>query len=83
MNLVPNFSKSSTFFGNVKASVKAAIYRIMPFEAGTLPVRYLGVPLLSTRLYQKHCSSLVDKVKKRLLNWKNKVLSFAGRLSVD
>ncbi|GJY06417.1 subtilisin-like protease SBT4.3 [Tanacetum coccineum] len=29
------------FFGNVKAKVKAAIYRVMPFDAGTLPVRYL------------------------------------------
>nr|GEV40445.1 protein root hair defective 3-like [Tanacetum cinerariifolium] len=40
--LVPSLRKCSTFFGNVKAKVKAAIYRVMPFDARTLPVRYLG-----------------------------------------
>nr|GEZ02499.1 subtilisin-like protease SBT4.3 [Tanacetum cinerariifolium] len=40
--LVPSLRKCSTFFGNVKAKVKAAIYRVMPFGVGTLPVRYLA-----------------------------------------
>ena len=64
--LIPNMNKSTSFFGNVKSSVKSAISSIMPFEVGTLPVKYLGVPLISTRLHKHHCSSLVDKVKKRL-----------------
>ncbi|GKD20206.1 ty3-gypsy retrotransposon protein [Tanacetum coccineum] len=54
----------------------------MPFSVGSLPVRYLGVPLISKRLYAKDCQPLIDKVKKRILGWKNKVLSFAGRLQL-
>nr|GEZ16883.1 hypothetical protein [Tanacetum cinerariifolium] len=34
------------------------------------------------RLYVKDCSLLIDKARKRLLDWKNKSLSFAGRLQL-
>lgn len=54
----------------------------MPFSVGSLPIRYLGVPLISSRLYKKQCDPLIDKVKSRLDNWKNKSLSFAGRLQL-
>ncbi|GJU35720.1 RNA-directed DNA polymerase, eukaryota, reverse transcriptase zinc-binding domain protein, partial [Tanacetum coccineum] len=80
--LFPSFPKSMVFFGNVKDSSKAKILMVMPFSEGKLPVRYLGVPLLSKRLYVNDCSALVDKVKKRILDWKNKTLSFAGRLQL-
>ncbi|GKC87171.1 putative RNA-directed DNA polymerase, eukaryota, reverse transcriptase zinc-binding domain protein, partial [Tanacetum coccineum] len=53
---------------------------LMP--TGSLPIRYLGVPLISTRLYKRHCNDLMDKVKKRLQDWKNKSLSFSGRLQL-
>ncbi|GJU30445.1 RNA-directed DNA polymerase, eukaryota, reverse transcriptase zinc-binding domain protein [Tanacetum coccineum] len=80
--LKPSMEKSTVFYGNVKPNVVDAISGLMPFSVGELPVRYLGVPLLSTRLYSKHCSSLIDKVEKRLNNWKNKSLSFSGRLQL-
>ncbi|GJY37651.1 hypothetical protein Tco_0424015 [Tanacetum coccineum] len=54
----------------------------MPFTVGSLPIKYLGVPLISSRLCKSYCSPLVDKVKMRLSNWKNKTLSFAGRLQL-
>ncbi|GKG34775.1 hypothetical protein Tco_0437471, partial [Tanacetum coccineum] len=47
---VTSFPKSMEFFGNVKDSSKAKILMVMPFSEGKLPVRYLGVPLLSKRL---------------------------------
>nr|GEZ53580.1 RNA-directed DNA polymerase, eukaryota, reverse transcriptase zinc-binding domain protein [Tanacetum cinerariifolium] len=41
------------------------------------------VPNLSkSSVFFAHCSSLIDKVKSRLFNWKNKSLSFAGRLQL-
>ncbi|KAJ0892299.1 hypothetical protein HanPSC8_Chr09g0364271 [Helianthus annuus] len=30
----------------------------MPFQEGSLPVRYLGVPLISSRLLYKDCEVL-------------------------
>ncbi|XP_071739508.1 uncharacterized protein [Rutidosis leptorrhynchoides] len=44
-------------------------------------IRYLGVPLVSSRLYHKDCKSLVDGVKAKIGDWKNKFLSYAGRRS--
>ncbi|GJW02004.1 putative RNA-directed DNA polymerase, partial [Tanacetum coccineum] len=62
--------------------IKNSILDIMPFEEGTLPVKYLGVPLISSRLLHKDCKVLVEKVKNKVGDWKNKSLSFAGRLQL-
>ncbi|KAK9078070.1 hypothetical protein SSX86_002127 [Deinandra increscens subsp. villosa] len=80
--LLPNMNKSTMYFGNVPPGVKAQIMELLPFKVGSLPVRYLGLPLLAKRLYSKDCASLIDKVKKRVNDWKNKSLSFAGRLQL-
>uniref|UniRef100_A0A251S8W3 Putative reverse transcriptase zinc-binding domain-containing protein n=1 Tax=Helianthus annuus TaxID=4232 RepID=A0A251S8W3_HELAN len=75
-------SKSTVFFGNVSNAVKDQITSIMPFEVGVLPVRYLGVPLISSRLLYKDCNRLVENMENRITNWKNRCLSFAGRLQL-
>ncbi|XP_021970148.1 uncharacterized protein LOC110865195 [Helianthus annuus] len=80
--LVPSIQKSTAFFCNVSDLVKEAILNVLPFEEGSLPVRYLGVPLISTRLLAKDCDVLVERMEKRIANWKNKLLSFAGRLQL-
>ncbi|GKF62034.1 RNA-directed DNA polymerase, eukaryota, reverse transcriptase zinc-binding domain protein, partial [Tanacetum coccineum] len=80
--LFPSFPKSTVFFGNVRETCRTKILKVMPFIEGKLSVRHLGVPLLSKRLYVNDCSVLVDKVKKRILDRKNKSLSFAGRLQL-
>nr|GEZ94097.1 hypothetical protein [Tanacetum cinerariifolium] len=54
----------------------------MPFKEGTLLVRYLGVLLISKRLFVKDYHVLIDKARKRILDWKNKSLSLAGRLQL-
>ncbi|KAJ9535280.1 hypothetical protein OSB04_un001622 [Centaurea solstitialis] len=80
--LKPSLGKSTSFLGNVVGRNREEIMRILPFKLGVLPVRYLGVPLLSTKLFHKDCAGLIDKIKKRVLDWKNKSLSFAGRLQL-
>ncbi|GKB55719.1 reverse transcriptase domain, reverse transcriptase zinc-binding domain protein [Tanacetum coccineum] len=47
-----------------------------------LPVKYLGVPLVSSRLMVRDCNELVDKVQLCVQDWKNKALSIAGRLQL-
>ncbi|GJX85369.1 reverse transcriptase domain, reverse transcriptase zinc-binding domain protein [Tanacetum coccineum] len=49
---------------------------------GALPVRYLGVPLISSRLLYRDCKILVEKLKSRVNDWRNKFLSFDGRLQL-
>ncbi|GJT25925.1 hypothetical protein Tco_0895862 [Tanacetum coccineum] len=59
-----------------------AILNVLPFEEDTLPVKYLGIPLVSSRLAYRDFKELVEKVQNRINNWKNKFLSFAGRLKL-
>ncbi|GJW94242.1 RNA-directed DNA polymerase, eukaryota, reverse transcriptase zinc-binding domain protein [Tanacetum coccineum] len=63
--LLPNPNKSTIFFGSCKENDKADILAIMPFGVGKLPVKNLGVPLVTRSLKAKQCKSLVDKVVKR------------------
>lgn len=44
--------------------------------------RYLGMPLINTRVTKATYASIVDKVQCRLANWKSKHLSMAGRLTL-
>ncbi|KAJ9535397.1 hypothetical protein OSB04_un001487 [Centaurea solstitialis] len=80
--LKPSMMKSTSFLGNVVGVNREEILKILPFKLGTLPVRYLGVPLISTKLFHNDCLGLIDKVKRRIMDWKNKWLSFAGRLQL-
>ncbi|GKA51069.1 hypothetical protein Tco_0744265 [Tanacetum coccineum] len=80
--LVPSILKSTAFFCNVANNTKMAILNIMPFSKGKLPVKYLGVPLISSRLLNRDCKFLVESAKNRIGDWKNKSLSFDGRLQL-
>ena len=80
--LWPNKDKSSVFFCKVTNDNQKLIKDIMGFRSGTLPVKYLGVPLISTRLWHADCMPLIEKVKHKLLDWQNNWLSFAGRVQL-
>nr|GEU42715.1 hypothetical protein [Tanacetum cinerariifolium] len=46
---------------------------------GRIPVKYLGVPLVSSRLVFRDCKELIDRIRSHINDWKNKSLSVAGR----
>ncbi|GKE05253.1 hypothetical protein Tco_1397271 [Tanacetum coccineum] len=80
--LTPSLPKSMAYFCNVLNHVKLSILQILPFEEGRLPVKYLGVPLISTRLIYRDCKELTDRIRSRIRDCKNKSLSAAGRLQL-
>ncbi|GJV69830.1 RNA-directed DNA polymerase, eukaryota, reverse transcriptase zinc-binding domain protein [Tanacetum coccineum] len=80
--LYPSMPKSKAYFCNVINHTKLAILHVLPFEEDRLPVKYLGVPLVSSRLIFRDCKELIDKVQNRVNDWKNKSLSVAGRLQL-
>lgn len=51
-------------------------------KEGKLPVRYLGVPLISSKLSVADCESLLGKILGRINSWMSKHLSSAGRLQL-
>ncbi|XP_040372858.1 uncharacterized protein LOC112194030 [Rosa chinensis] len=44
--------------------------------------KYLGMPLIHSRITKSTYASILDKVQNRLAGWKCKVLSLAGRLTL-
>ncbi|GJQ97557.1 polypyrimidine tract-binding protein homolog 2 isoform X1 [Tanacetum coccineum] len=80
--LIHSIRKCTAFLCNVLNHVKLSILNVLPFEEGRLPVKYLGVPLVSSRLKARDCKELVEKVQNRVLDWKNKALSIAGKAKV-
>ncbi|GKF91482.1 hypothetical protein Tco_0275183, partial [Tanacetum coccineum] len=78
--LLPNYAKSTIIFGSMKEMEKLRILEGVPFKVEKQHVKYLGVPLPSKRFGVKECKSIIDKIKSRVSNWKNKCLSYAGRL---
>ncbi|GKA40599.1 RNA-directed DNA polymerase, eukaryota, reverse transcriptase zinc-binding domain protein [Tanacetum coccineum] len=80
--LIPNLSKIITFFGSINERDKIDLLQVLPFKCGKLPVRYLGVPLLAKKLGVSDCKVLCNKVEERINNWRNKTLSYAGRIQL-
>nr|GEV72929.1 hypothetical protein [Tanacetum cinerariifolium] len=60
--LVLSISKSTTFFYTVPNALKDIIFNSMPFAEGSLPVGYLGVPLISSRLLYRDFKILVENL---------------------
>lgn len=46
--------------------MKTSIISSLGFLEGTLPVKYLGLPLISTKMTYQDCAPLIKKVKKRI-----------------
>ncbi|GJU55244.1 hypothetical protein Tco_1228958 [Tanacetum coccineum] len=85
--VVPSATKDVIQFIGLECSVfilsnKHSILSFMPFAEGEIPVKYLGVPLIFSCLLNKDCKILVERVKNRVGDWKNKLLSFAGQLQL-
>ncbi|GKE50688.1 hypothetical protein Tco_1481946 [Tanacetum coccineum] len=80
--LLRGMSKSEAFFGNVSESVKANICLVIPFKEGVLPIKYLGVPMVSKRITDRDCKFVIEIIRKRVADWRNKSLSFDGGLQL-
>ena len=80
--LLPNTGKSSIFVARRHPRFLEAVHDLFQFQVGELPVRYLGVPLISTKLTALNCKPLVDRITSRVSSWTARFLSFVGRLQL-
>lgn len=79
---MPNVQKSAVFFSRVEQTEKVQIMSILGFQEGALPIKYLGLPLISTKLKKDHCQDLISKITTRVSSWTTKTLSYAGRIQL-
>lgn len=65
--LIANITKNSIYFRGVLDHVQHEIVQQLGFSIGTLPFKYLGVPLSSKRLATQ-CQPLIDRMLRRITN---------------
>ncbi|KAL0295712.1 UNVERIFIED_CONTAM: hypothetical protein Sangu_3188600 [Sesamum angustifolium] len=82
IGLKVNPAKSQIIFSRAVQQERQQILDYLGFQEGSLPVKYLGIPLTSSRLTIADCRPLIDKVDARLAGWNNQILSYAGRLQL-
>lgn len=75
-----NAEKTENFHSSINEQMVSELEQSSGFKSGALLIRYLGVPLISTRLSAKDCSALINKITARISSWTTKSLSFAGIL---
>lgn len=77
-----NPNKSLAFCAGISGKDKETLLSLLQMSEGTLPVRYLGVPLITKRLSAVDCDTFVAKIISRIESWLVNHLSFAGRLQL-
>ncbi|KAK4381204.1 hypothetical protein Sango_2990500 [Sesamum angolense] len=82
LGLKVNSAKSQIIFSLAVQQERQQILEYLGFQEGSLPIKYLGIPLTSSRLTIADCRPLIDKVDARLAGWNHQNLSYAGRLQL-
>ena len=72
--------KSSIVFGGDCSTIQQECLEITGFTEGHLPFRYLGLPIIASRLSKGECRLLVEKITAKILIWGSRHISYAGRV---
>ncbi|XP_074315380.1 uncharacterized protein LOC141651573 [Silene latifolia] len=75
-----NKTKSEIYFNGVTDDIMKSIIQISGFQRGTLPFKYLGVPIFSKKLTKIDEEKLIDRIVARIRGWGTRHLSYAGRV---
>lgn len=57
------------YLGGVSSRVQDEIVSILNMSKGTIPIKYVGVPLSVRKLKYGECKALVDKITARITYW--------------
>jgi len=74
-------SKSKIYFSKSSKN-KQVLPNLIGIPEGTLPTRYLEIPLSINYLKERHYSVLLDKCRMKTEGWAAHTLSFAGRIEL-
>lgn len=80
--LQANLPKSALYAGGISEEKREILSQILGIPRGTMPIKYLGVPLAGCKLGIKHYGVLVEKITARICTWIARLLSYAGRLQL-
>ncbi|KAL2235484.1 UNVERIFIED_CONTAM: Retrovirus-related Pol polyprotein from type-1 retrotransposable element R2 [Sesamum indicum] len=77
-----NVQKSHLIISRSAQALREEMLALLGFQEGVLPMRYLGLPLISSRLTIAECRPLLLKIDKRIAGWEGTTLSYAGRVQI-
>ncbi|XP_058740895.1 uncharacterized protein LOC131613225 [Vicia villosa] len=72
-------TKCRVYFGGVDENVQQRILSITGFLTGSLPFKYLGVPLMNRSLNVNVCRPLIDRITSKITHWTARLPSYAGK----
>ena len=75
-----NYHKSKIYFFNTNASLQRRIRNILECQSATLPDTYLGLPLTTKEVTNDFWNTIVERIQRKLVGWKGKILSNARKL---
>ncbi|CAA7037985.1 unnamed protein product [Microthlaspi erraticum] len=78
--LAVSLQKTSFFSSGLSESEIQVISSTTGLTHGSLPIRYLGIPLSSKKLSLLNCAPLLQHIKGKINSWSARSFSFAGRL---
>ena len=77
-----SMEKSTLYLAGLNDTEKLDMLSQYTFSNGDLPVRYLGLPLLTKQMTAQDYAPLIEKIRSRISSWTARFLSFAGRLQL-
>ena len=80
--LALNLRKTCVFVNGENSEASASLASEFGITMGSLPVKYLGLPLIPHKARRTDYQPLLDKIRSRVTSWQARHLSFAGRLQL-
>ena len=77
-----NYSKSELVPINLCEDDVNALKSIFGCSIGTFPIKYLGIPLHHDKLRREDIQPIVDKILKRIADWRGKLLSYGAKVTL-
>lgn len=74
--------KSQVVMGGCTERTRQQILETTGFTEGSLPFRYLRVPITASKLHKLECTMLVEKIATKIKYWATRTLSYAGRATL-
>ena len=77
--LKANTAESQVIFGGCGTDLQTGCLQINQFQEGSFMLRYLGVPITTSKLSKNECRALVEKIIAKVQLWSSRSFSFAGK----
>jgi hypothetical protein len=77
-----NFNKSEFIPLNLDEELVHGVGHTLVYCLGSLPLKYLRVPLHFEKLKREDVQPLVDKLVKRMAGWRGRLLAYSSRLTL-